>query len=254
MTFNVPKVPRDKIAKEFKKHILNKVLFRIDFEDIFDAKEFASHIVSKVGTEYPKRQQEEENLIKLAEGLTTPIKKVISFILFNKDNSNSIKVSSTFLVLEYNHYKCYEDLVETFKIIFSLYNKLFPNNKILRLGLRKINFFDKPEKDTLQTFEGYFNSFLTTQLDSKLFRSGLNEDMNSLVVDEGDFIINYKYGTVKGKLDDNNARRFILDIDGFKVGEIAPGKLLNIANKINNKMFDIFYWSIGDKMKRELSK
>ncbi|MFA5879015.1 MAG: TIGR04255 family protein [Candidatus Margulisiibacteriota bacterium] len=252
MTFNIPKVERTSIINKFKRHLLDTVILRIDFADIFDAKELASKCVSVLAKEYPLREEENEELVRLAEFSIIPVKKMVSYIIKNPDTNNYIKINPTCLVFEYKKYQGFENLISVFNKIFSLYNNFFPDNNILRLGLRKISFFDQEESSKLETFKNYFNDFLTANLSQNYFGVSLIQNMHNYVIkgSENDkYDISFKSGTLKLTKNEISTRRFVLDIDGFATKDLEPNNLVERIIEINDKMFDIFYWSIGEKMK-----
>ncbi|MBI5078821.1 TIGR04255 family protein, partial [Candidatus Saganbacteria bacterium] len=160
MPFNVPHVDRKEIIKSFKKHILNTVILRMDFADIFDAKELASKMVAKFAKDFPQRDEETEELLGQTEFAIVPVKKITSYIMRNNDTRNYIKVSQNSILLEYKTYETFEKLIEIFNEVLAIYLPVYAENKILRVGLRKINLFDKEEKNSMEKFEGYFNELL----------------------------------------------------------------------------------------------
>jgi len=251
MPFNVPTVDRKEIIKKFKKHILHTVILRMDFADIFDAKELASKMVAKFAKDFPQRDEETEQLFEQTEFAIVPVNKITSYFLRNNDTHNYIKINKNSIALEYKTYETFEKLIGVLKDVLAIYSPIYAENRILRVGLRKINFFDKEEKANLEIFEGYFNKLLLPSMNNECFDTSLSQDMHSYLIKgekEEKYSVNFKYGTVKLE----KIRRFILDIDGFSFKELNKDILIKRLEEINNKIFDIFYWSIDDKMKGEL--
>ena len=187
--------------------------------------------------------------------LPIPIKKIVSYILKNNKNKNYIKINQNSILIECKTYENFNGLLQLFNEILSIYFSLYPNNNILRIGLRKINFYDKEEKDQLITFEEYFNDSLLPELNKKYLGTTLSQDIHSYIIkgenNEG-FSINFRYGSSVFEEKEKKIRRFILDIDGYSFDDLSQKTLIEKFKKINDKIFDVFYFSIGDKIKGEL--
>jgi uncharacterized protein (TIGR04255 family) len=253
MPFNVPHVDRKEIIKTIKKHLLNTVILRMDFADIFDAKDLASKLVAQFAKDFPQRDEETEELLGQTEFAIVPVKKITSYIMKNTSAQNYIKVNQNSILLEYKTYETFEKLMDVFNKVLAIYSTVYAENKILRVGLRKINFFDKEENNSMEKFAGYFNELLMPSMNNKCFDISLSQDMHGYIIkgENGEkYNLNFKYGTVKLE----KIRRFILDIDGYSLKELTKENLVKRLEEINNKIFDIFYWSITERMKGVLSQ
>ena len=251
MSFNIPHSEREKVIKTFKRHILDTVILRMDFADLFDAKELASKIVAKFATDFPQRSEQMEELLGQTESAIVPVKKITSHLLSNVETRNHIKVSPNSISFEYKTYETFEGLIEAFKGVFTIYQSLYPGNQILRIGLRKINFYDKGEEASLEKFEGYLNDLLLPGMNNKYFDVNLSQELHIYMIKgekEEEPSINFKYGTVKME----GKRRLVIDVDGYSSEGLTGETVIKRFKQINNKIFDIFFWSIGEKTKEYL--
>ncbi len=250
---NIPKINRKEVAENFHKHTIVKAILRLDFNDVFDAKQIASQTVSKLGKKYSISTEEKDVLLKASNFSLIPIKEITSYILKDPLTDNSIKINSTSIILEYNKYTNFDEMLKTFDVIFKVYNEIFPNNALIRAGIRKINMYHKNENKSLQSFNKYFNKFLLSSLNKNIFDINLEQNINTFKTIDNNLNIIVQYGSQKGIINNKNARRFILDFDCFVTSDIFSDNINNIFVTINNKIFDIYYWCIGDKLKKELS-
>ena len=255
---NVEKVSREKIAKTFKRHILNNVILRMDYATIFSSKELASEIVKVLGNEYPNRAEEKEMIIQVSDRTHIPLKEIDTSIFQDEHKKNTIRLNPVAITFEFKNYINFDSLYEKFSQILVIYKKLFSNNPINRIGLRKTNSYSLLEESgKLQTFNGYFNEFLTYPLKERLFDIDIS-DRHIYVVKNDNININLRHGTMNGSIVNDNkkqpARCFVLDIDGYSTENINVDNICNLLTSINDNIFNIFYWAMGDKLRKELTE
>jgi uncharacterized protein (TIGR04255 family) len=252
----IESVDRDKLRKQFKKHLLESVIVRLDFADILSAENLSSEIVSSIGCEFSERRVETGRNYKISDDGIFFDGEAKSWVLMDPKTKNYVKISNTFIVVEYKQYTSFEEFISIFEKVFSIYNSLFKDNELKRIGLRKVNGYIENESEKIISFEEYFNSFLVSHLTSEIFETpdDLEGDRHTLSTKNKDYKITLNYGTSRGLSQKENARKFFLDIDCFAKENIKSKNLLEHLDKMNDCLFDVFYWSIKDKMIRKLSK
>jgi len=252
----IDSVDRKSIRNEFKRHLIETTIIRLDFADIFTAEEFSSKAISKIGKLFTERRIEKGRNYKISnEGIFFE-GEAKSWILLDPETKNYVKISNTFFVIEYKKYSSFEEFIETFKKVFSIYKSLFKDNELKRIGLRKINGYSEKENKKISSFKGYFNDFLISHLNSSIFETpdDLDEDRHTISTKNKGYKVTLNYGTSRGTQNGDNARKFFLDIDCFTKKDINSQTLLKHIDKMNNCLFDVFYWSISGKMIKKLSK
>lgn len=255
MSFNLPDITREIEAKKFKTHLIDKVVLRVDFADIFSSDALASKMVAKLGKKYSERQNYLEQVFNIDNSNGTVVQGTAanSSVLVDPQSGNFIKINRTFIAFEFKEYTNFENFMETVDSVFEEYETTYNNNPLKRIGLRKINFFDHSEGMELFTFDGYFNKFLTAHLKDKMLDATLTEDRHVLVSSAPPYNSVLRYGTLKGQKADVPHRRFYLDIDCSIEGDIQSDARHGQIVAINEEIFKIFYWSLGEKMLKELA-
>lgn len=250
MSFNIPPVKnRAKKRESFVNHILQTVLVKVEYDNVFSHKDLASRILPILSTLYPNRSQEFAKIIRLEKGVMSDLN--VEHVVLTDNNGNSVKIAPTFFAVEYNQYSNFDQLLSVLNHIVKAYSDLYKDNKITRIGVRKVNSYDMKELDKLADFSGFFNEYLIRHLDSTVI-SDLAEDMHSLIVHEVGHTICLRYGSVKGIMNELPARRFFLDIDCFTIECASVGKIISKLKKMNDRVFDVFCWSIGETLVKDV--
>lgn len=258
MSINIPHAKRE----VFKQHIIRRCILRIDYSDLFDVSDFTKSLINVLTDKYPVRKREKEGLLLFPQDITENSEEkkednkflVNSFIFSDKDGLNFIKINNHFISYEFNSYVNFDDALSVFNVVFNEFKKYFPRTIITRLGLRKINVYEQEEEKSLQSFREYFNPFYTSHLTDGLFDKDLIIDQHIMTSSDNNGLnINLKYATQPGILNDRKYRRFILDIDCF-TGDVNEDNVNERLKVVNDRIFDIFSWSITDKLKEELRK
>jgi uncharacterized protein (TIGR04255 family) len=254
MALNIPESKRE----VFKSHTIVRCIVRLDFEDVFDVSDLAKSIIPEISNKYPQRRKENAINLKILSKEQDSNKdnddviKESVYVFFNEDN-NSIKLGNTFILIDCSNYINFDDLLEIFKTLLNKLTELYPDNKYRRLGLRKINaFFEKETENNLASFEDKLNEFYTDHLNKNVFDSALREDYHKISVpDLNDMEMLLQFRTDKGHKDNENNRRFILDIDFFTIN-IEEKDIEQKLKDLNSRLFDVYVWSIKDKLKNKL--
>jgi len=233
---------------------------RLDFSDLFDISSYVKKLIPLLSNKYPIRNKEEEisvffsDLINNKESKHSPV-PVDNYIFANIDTTNQIKINSRFISLIFTKYKDFEDMIADFNMVFDEFTKTYTNIAYTRLGLRKINILELEEnKGVLQTFKDYFNDYLVHHLVSGPFDSTLSTDQHTMISqDSNNMNLILKHATQNGVRNDKSYRRFILDID-YYMKELTNKFIPEQLSILNQRIFDVFYWSISDKLKGDLRK
>lgn len=247
----------------FDKHTIKQCILRLDYSDLFDISEFAKKLIPLLTKKFPIRKLEKEAFMlfpqlfdkdkekdDIVDKKNNTILDIYSFE--SSDGLNVIKISNKHISFELNNYKDFKDLLADFEMVFSEFNKHFPEIALTRLGLRKINIIGSEEENALETFKNYLNTFYTSHLTNGPFDSNLDTDRHIMSTsDVNDLNIILKYTTQSGYASNKKCRRFILDIDCFTMKADA-NNIISRLNEINQRIFDVYYWSISDNLRKEL--
>ena len=255
---------RTEIRSLFKRHILRMVLTRLDFDPLFSFDQLVGTYQKKFISLLPEASIEELpgydiELTDIKSPKVSLREIVKTFCLANSSEKKKLKFSATSLILEHHKYSSFEEFSSDFKKPLEfVFNQTDAATvfKPKRLGLRKINPLILPEKTAIETFDGYFNKCLTEHLRIPFLSKTLKQDKHVISFDMDDsdkFSVNLQFSTEKGSQNKSEARRFFLDIDVYSTALTADiSECLKTFDKMNNLIFDLFLWSIGEKTKSYL--
>jgi uncharacterized protein (TIGR04255 family) len=246
---------RTKHKDGFKQHILRMVLVRFDFAPLFAFENVAGKFQKEFSALFPEATIEQSASYDIEASKPLDPKLTIRdphkvFCLTNNAERKKIKFSPTSLILEHHKYVSYDDFLAEFKkvfdFVFSQEDTVFSPT---RIGLRKINSFILPEAATLNNFDGYFEPGLMEHLKLPFLSKSLVIDQHFLkfALEDG-LEVNFQFSTEKGKKDNSDSRRFVLDLDIYKVSLSSDSKTcFENLDKMNATLFDLFWCSIGPK-------
>lgn len=255
MALAIPRNLRTKESGALRRHILSAVLARIDFDPVFGVEQLAGGLHTLVKDRYPTPQYGSGLNYQIDIG--NPVDPVIkasevkSFELVNAEEKRQLKFGATALVLEHFNYESFTTFKGDFrKACQYVWSKSPAGIKPKRIGLRKLNHFILNEPSGVQSFDGYFNSILTAHLSPSLIKEELLEDKHRLLTSSDGFMVAIQYGSDKGIQEDKPSRRYVLDIDVFsEEPSLTLDACMDQLNTMNDLIFDIFWWAIGDGVK-----
>ena len=243
----------------YKRNFLKGVVFRIDFDRIELGK--LKIFLDKIGKAFPVIEEEkgEEGTINF-DLKTKELKQVsnalISWRIYNKSRTITIKIHPKFFSIEYSNYKNSTELLSNINIA-SDFIKDFGVKTINRLGLRYINTIKLEEKDPLDWHE-YINDKLLSSIDFSLDnKKTIARAMGLIVFKEkfGDISFNYGLwnsafpGVITDKvfiLDFDGHSKFPLDTEGIDLG--------GLVKEYNSRIEELFEESIKDGLRKLMIK
>lgn len=247
---------RNQIKDEFKSHTLKMVLTRLDFGPIFGFDGVASDFQKKFLASFPESNIEQEagydiDMSDFKEPKMFLRENHQTYALSNPIDKKKVKLSTQSLILEHHKYVDFNTFYSEFEgvgnFVFSEKKAVFTP---LRLGLRKINSLVLDDFSDRSQFKGFFDERLTSYLDHPVLKNSLTVDRHfwSFQLDEDQVQVNLQLSSEKGKKQEKDSRRFVLDIDVFTTNLPKDFKdCLNQLKKMNDIIFDIFWSTISDK-------
>lgn len=239
------------------------VLARLDFAPIFGFDNIASDFQKKFSDIFPESRIEHEtgydiDMTDFRDPKMHLRENHQTYALSNDPEKKKVKLSPSTLILEHHTYVDFETF---FKEMASVGNYIFDEKKSVfsptRLGIRKINSLIVDEVNNNSELKGYFDDRLTSYLQLPLINKSLNSDRHFLAfdLDDGKYQVNLQFSSERGKKNDKDSRRFILDIDVYS--QSLPkefSQCMSSLTEMNDIVFDIFWSLISDKTESFLMK
>ena len=240
----------------FNNHLITAALCRLDFQPLFGFENIVGKFQKRFVTEFPisKVGYDLGYDIDISDRKEPKISTVNGpqiYELANSDHGKKIKFSNTSLILEYYKYIGFNPFRDTFS---NLLEFIFQNGgrevvTPTRLGLRKIN-QHIILGNNVSGFDDFFNDFLTKHFKMPFVNESMDQDKHYIRFQVDDiFGVNLQYGSDLGKQEEKDARRFILDIDVYTQNLSNDCDDIKLKfEKMNELLFDVFFWSINNKM------
>lgn len=252
---------RSEISPHLKRHILKMVLVRLDFAPLFSFDNIAGAAQKQFLIKYPQSSIEEEVGfdvdIKNKSAPTISVRESNrTSVMGNPEQKKKLKLNQKALILEHHQYDnfgtFFDEFISAAQFVFTQSNAVYSP---VRLGLRKISTLVLPEIESIEKFSELYNSAVTQHLSIPFLSRTLRTDKHflSFTLENDDLGVNFQFSTEKGRKGDDDARRFILDIDIFSTSlDRDLKKLPDVLKKMNEVGFDLFWWSTGPRLERYL--
>lgn len=246
------------LSKDYKKHFLKKVVFRIDYE-LTELVKLREYFDKKLRTKYPNqkifKQRDGGFSFDLDTGnVNTETVNVYEGYEFTNDaRSKIIQVTPKYIILEYLEYKKSSEffsdieeriapLIETFRI------------KVLnRVGLRYINEIYINGIKEISGYKEYINGSLTNSIEPSSSIDMLQlRQMSQVIYRKSNDILSFNYGVWNNDFPSESLKpTYILDYDMYSVlpYNIEEINLTDKAREYRNKIRDMFEISISEKLR-----
>lgn len=247
---------------QYKNNFLSNVIIRIDFPKILEleGEKTPDEFQKKILKGYPNidTQVGESLMVKLNPESEHEVKseKKSIWLFSNKDRTQKITLSSTFLALEYTKYESFTAFRTEFEKIFDLLKELYPIGIVNRLGLRYINEIKIQEGNSLD-YKGYINKNLTGII-TNLINTDTDKPlrlMHLVSVKGEDGVLNFQFGIFNPEYPNPIARKeFILDYDYYSETDIEIDSIKSLAVKFNEFITQWFERSIDTKLRTLMNR
>ena len=244
---------------EYKHNILFEVVFQARFPDIMkiskeDPAEFQD-IVRKEG--YPEFELE---VPLIPQGMPKELEAAVStdktFRFFSEERDWQISLAKNFIALSCTaNYRNYEDFSERLKKVLEVFCDIYEPSYFTRIGLR---YRDIANKTFLPPITMEIEDFIPEYIFPELSMLKA-EEIKSLEkvsrLNDGDINANVVHVLSEvsgkfGKYQVENEKSYIIDVDCFVESRIEGiNNVVNKCNTFKRLIWNIFQWSITDKLR-----
>ena len=244
---------------EYKHNILFEVVFQARFPDIMkiskeDPAEFQD-IVRKGG--YPESELE---VPLIPQGMPKELEAAVStdkvFRFFTEERDWQISLAKNFIALACTvNYRNYEDFSERLKKVLEVFCDIYEPSYFTRIGLRYRDIANKTFLPCItMEIEDFIPEYIFPEL-SMLKAAEIKSLQKVSQLDDGDINANVVHvlSEVSGKFGKHqveNEKSYIIDVDCFVESRIEGiNNVVNKCNTFKGLIWNIFQWSITDKLR-----
>lgn len=175
-----------------------------------------------------------------------------------KNSRKELKISQNYLLIEVQDYSTFEDFKNDFIQVFSAFKNEYGEVQISRMGMRYINQIKLGiNKAQSESWHNYWSQYLDVNLLGALAftddDSSLAQQMNSCVMNYGDFSLNFQYGMFNPDYPAVAKKPvFVLDTDVYSAGLLGYEDIVAGLDSFHNRVSEWFEKSITDELRRIL--
>ena len=254
--FGFPKVEHT----TFEKNFLKTVIFQFTYDKNERINELKGEIKDIFAQAFPRHKDIttsgiQINLDKNETQIVNPINEKNGVELKSDDGNKVLNINDTTFSFTLNgkSYKNYNNLKSDLNQINDFF-ELCKIKTLNKVAIRKINIVDFTLDDKpVGILNFLFNDNLIGNLNYFPNSPKINHNIQSLNYRDQNNYLNVRYG-----LNIPNPKastgQVIIDIDSYKIEKSETSKLYEIADPINDEIFNIFNWLISEEMIEVLKK
>ncbi|MBT4121877.1 TIGR04255 family protein [bacterium] len=240
---------------DYTKNFLTDVIFKVDFPVILDLQDSPpKEFQNAIKEEYPILEPFQQFSFMMDKESEEPPQNLNRTIwkFMSKDKNRSIELSYQSLIIVFKDYQSYEDFREIIEKIMAIFNELYKNVIVDRIGLRYINQIELEEEDIFN-WGDYINDCLISNIDFLENKNQIKRTIDILELSLDDEVtLNFRWGIYNSLYPSEVSKKeFLLDFDCFTRVQIESDQVIGKLDIFNSIITGYFEKSIEDKF-REL--
>lgn len=243
----------------YRSNFLDKVIIRMDslnrVEQLTDDIPQALHSLARerFPIEEPKDEELIQTTISARDEPKRTTRKRIKWLYHSRDRQAHLTITDDFISIEYDTYHSYEDdLKAKISDICEELNRIIPDQKYKRIGLRYINHIRIPGNDPFDWSE-YINEALLCQHSFCEDLRHVSRLFHIIEINGDDHQLRFQFGIHNP---DHPApvrdRAFTLDYDAYTARLIRFGECIGLLDRLHESIQGLFEMSIRDALRDKM--
>lgn len=173
---------------------------------------------------------------------------------FGKEREKQLALAAPFLFVTYGRYITYEDMKKQFAAVVEAVEKVFPDARAGRLGLRYINSIEIPDLATPTSWSEYIASGLLGTMAFFTEPEHLTRLIQIAELKYGDLDVRFQFGMPNPDYPAMMKRpQFVLDLDAYVQTAHDLGESLQYMDQAHERIQELFEKSITNQLRERMN-